>query len=106
MPRVELQTEALMDSKEKKELSETDIKVKFITPAIVNAGWDEIAHIRREITLTPGPTTSMGFLKHGGCAFAERFVFEEHEYGRWLLALPFRILNNPFLYEFRNGVTS
>lgn len=38
-----------MDAKEKKELSESDIKAKFITPAIIKAGWDEIAHIRREV---------------------------------------------------------
>lgn len=44
-----------MDPKEKKELSESDIKAKFITPAIVSAGWDEMTQIRREVTLTPGP---------------------------------------------------
>lgn len=51
-----------MDAKEKKELSESDIKAKFITPAIVKAGWDEIAHIRREVTLTPGPVVVRGSL--------------------------------------------
>jgi len=44
-----------MDSKEKKALSESDIKAKFITPALVKAGWDEMTQIRREVTLTPGP---------------------------------------------------
>ena len=43
-----------MDKKEKKDLSEADIKAKFITPAIVSAGWDEMMQIRREVTLTPG----------------------------------------------------
>lgn len=49
-----------MDSKEKKELSESDIKAKFITPAIVKAGWDEMTQIRREVTLTPGPVVVRG----------------------------------------------
>lgn len=51
-----------MDAKEKKELSESDIKAKFITPAIIKAGWDELAHIRREVTLTPGPVVVRGNL--------------------------------------------
>jgi type I restriction enzyme, R subunit len=51
-----------MDTKEKKELSESDIKAKFITPAIVKAGWDEMVHIRREVTLTPGPVIVRGSL--------------------------------------------
>jgi type I restriction enzyme R subunit len=44
-----------MDKKEKKELSESDIKAKFITPAILDAGWDEMTQLRPEVTLTPGP---------------------------------------------------
>lgn len=51
-----------MDKKEKKELSESDIKAKFITPAIVKAGWDEMTQIRREVTLTPGPVVVRGNL--------------------------------------------
>jgi len=51
-----------MDSKEKKELSESDIKAKFITPALVKAGWDEMTQIRREVTLTPGPVVVRGNL--------------------------------------------
>jgi len=51
-----------MDSKEKKQLSESDIKAKFITPAIVKAGWDEMTQIRREVTLTPGPVIVRGQL--------------------------------------------
>lgn len=51
-----------MDKKEKKELSEADIKAKFITPAIVAAGWDEMTQIRREVTLTPGPVIVRGNL--------------------------------------------
>lgn len=51
-----------MNSKEKKELSEADIKAKFITPAIVKAGWDEMTQLRREVTLTPGPVVVRGNL--------------------------------------------
>ncbi len=44
-----------MDSREKKQLSETDICDLFITPAIKEAGWDSMQQIRREVTLTPRP---------------------------------------------------
>lgn len=49
-----------MNNKEKKELSESDICAKFITPAIIQAGWDEMQQIRREVTLTPGPIVVRG----------------------------------------------
>ena len=49
-----------LSEKEKKELSESDIKAKFITPAIIKAGWNEITQIRREVTLTPGPVIVRG----------------------------------------------
>jgi len=51
-----------MDSKEKKELSETDICDLFITPAIRDAGWEPLRQIRREVTLTPGPIIVRGNL--------------------------------------------
>lgn len=51
-----------MDSKEKNQLSETDICDLFITPAIKNAGWDPYRQIRREVTLTPGPIVVRGKL--------------------------------------------
>lgn len=49
-----------MDKKDKKELSEADIKAKFITPALRDAGWDEMTQIRREVTLTPVPAVVRG----------------------------------------------
>lgn len=55
-------TRGEMEPKEKKQLSESDIKGKFITPAIVNGGWDEMMQIRREVTLTPGPVVVRGNL--------------------------------------------
>jgi len=49
-----------MEKKEKKSLSESDICDLFITPAIKNAGWDQVKQIRREVTLTPGPVVVRG----------------------------------------------
>ena len=49
-----------MESKDKKQLSESDICDLFITPAIRNAGWDAMTQIRREVTLTPGPVVVRG----------------------------------------------
>src|SRR5690606_40416207 len=49
-----------MTDKEKKELGESDICDLFITPAIKDAGWDQLTQIRREVTLTPGPVIVRG----------------------------------------------
>lgn len=49
-----------MDKKDKKDLSEADIRALFITPAIKEAGWEEYRQIRREVTLTPGPVIVRG----------------------------------------------
>ncbi|RLJ21976.1 restriction endonuclease [bacterium endosymbiont of Escarpia laminata] len=49
-----------MDKKDKQQLSEIDICDLFITPAIKNAGWDQMQQIRREVTLTPGPVIVRG----------------------------------------------
>jgi type I restriction enzyme R subunit len=49
-----------MDSKDKKQLSEIDICDLFITPAIKDAGWDQLSQMRREVTLTPGPVIVRG----------------------------------------------
>ena len=38
----------------KKALSETDIRSKFITPAVVKAGWDLHTQIREEVSFTKG----------------------------------------------------
>ncbi len=44
----------------KKELSERDIENIYITPAIINAGWDLSTQIRQNVTLTPGPVIVRG----------------------------------------------
>ena len=38
----------------KKQLTETDIRTKFITPAITNSGWDIKKQIREEVYFTDG----------------------------------------------------
>jgi type I restriction enzyme, R subunit len=38
----------------KKDLSERDICTKYITPAVVNAGWDIQWQIREEVGFTKG----------------------------------------------------
>jgi type I restriction enzyme, R subunit len=45
---------------DKKSLSETDICTKFITPAIVEAGWDLKNQIRQEVYFTNGRIIVMG----------------------------------------------
>ena len=50
----------ILDDINKKELSEIDICDLFITPALKDAGWDQIKQIRREVTLTPGPVIVRG----------------------------------------------
>lgn len=39
---------------DKKQLSEADIRAKFIDPAILKAGWSETIQIYREYTIAPG----------------------------------------------------
>lgn len=39
---------------EKRPLSEADICEKFISPAVVQAGWSEVDQIYREYTIAPG----------------------------------------------------
>lgn len=39
---------------DKRSLSERDICTKFITPALRNAGWDEMLQIREEVSFTKG----------------------------------------------------
>lgn len=70
-----------MDKKEKCKLSEADIKAKFITPAIVNAGWDEMTQVRREVTLTPGPVIVRGNLSSRNKKkkkFADYVLYKEY----------------------------
>lgn len=49
-----------MDSYDKKSLSEMDIRTKFITPAIVSAGWSSFAQMREEYKVTNGRIIARG----------------------------------------------
>jgi len=50
----------------KKSLGERDICSKYITPAIINAGWDMLTQIREEVTLTRGRIIVRGRLHTRG----------------------------------------
>ena len=52
----------------KKQMSEQDIRSKFITPAIVQCGWDLQAQIREEVTFTQGRIIVRGKLVTRGKA--------------------------------------
>lgn len=51
-----------MSTFNKKELTERDICTKFITPAIIQAGWDNNTQIREEVTFTAGRVIVKGKL--------------------------------------------
>jgi len=60
----------------KKNLSESDIKAKFITPAILNSGWDEHTQLGREIFFTDGRIYVKGKLTaRGKRKFADYILF-------------------------------
>ncbi len=51
---------------DKKGLSERDICTKFITPALMQAGWDEMSQIREEVSFTKGRIIVRGKLVSRG----------------------------------------
>lgn len=51
---------------DKTSFSERDICTKFITPALVNAGWDMLSQVREEVTLTRGRIIVRGQLHTRG----------------------------------------
>ena len=60
----------------KKTLSETDIRSKYITPAIVRAGWDLQTQIREEVALTAGKVLVKGSRhKRGPAKFADYILY-------------------------------
>jgi type I restriction enzyme R subunit len=52
----------------KKELSERDICTKFITPALRQAGWDELTQLREEVSFTKGRVIVRGQMVSRGKA--------------------------------------
>lgn len=60
----------------KKDLSEADIKEKFITPAVTKAGWDEHTQLGREIFFTDGRIYVKGKMTaRGKRKFADYILF-------------------------------
>ena len=58
----------------KNHLSEDDISVKFITPSLHKAGWDEETQIRRQVSFTKGRIIVRGKLVSRGKAKKADFV--------------------------------
>lgn len=56
----------MLTPREKKALSEQDICTKFITPAVVQAGWDLDVQVRQEVTFTQGRIIIRGKLTSRG----------------------------------------
>ena len=59
---------------DKRGLSERDICTKFITPALRNAGWDEMLQIREEVSFTKGRIIVRGKLVSRGRAKRADYV--------------------------------
>lgn len=59
---------------DKKNLSETDIRTKYITPAIEAAGWDLLRQVREEVTFTAGRIVVRGRLHTRGKAKRADYV--------------------------------
>ena len=63
----------------KKDLSETDICAKYITPAVIQAGWDEATQIRREVGFTKGRIIVRGKLvTRGKAKRADYVLYYQH----------------------------
>ena len=57
-----------MTDVDKRSLSERDVCTKFVTPALRDAGWDEMSQLREEVTFTNGRITVRGKLVSRGKA--------------------------------------
>jgi len=63
----------------RKSLSESDICAKYITPALIQAGWDEATQIRREVSFTAGRIIVRGKLvTRGRSKRADYVLYYEH----------------------------
>src|SRR3546814_11305631 len=59
---------------DKKPLSERDICTKFISPAVKNAGWDEMTQVREEVSFTKGRIVVRGKMVSRGKAKRADYV--------------------------------
>lgn len=63
----------------KKGLSEADICAKYITPSLIQVGWDEASQIRREVTFTKGRIIVRGKLvTRGKAKRADYVLYYQH----------------------------
>ena len=63
----------------KKALSESDICAKYITPALIQAGWDEGTQLRREVSFTKGRIIVRGKLvTRGKAKRADYVLYYQH----------------------------
>ena len=63
----------------KKSLTEQDIRTKYITPAIKNAGWDEMTQLREEVYFTAGRIQVKGkTVKRGKAKKADYVLYFKH----------------------------
>jgi len=63
----------------KKSLSESDICAKYITPAVIQAGWDDALQIRREVFFTKGRIIVRGKLvTRGKAKRADYVLYYQH----------------------------
>ncbi|MBM2813126.1 MAG: helicase, type site-specific restriction-modification system restriction subunit [Chloroflexi bacterium] len=61
---------------DKKQLSERDICTKFITPALRQAGWDELTQLREEVSFTKGRIIVRGqMVKRGKAKRADYILY-------------------------------
>ncbi len=67
-----------MDKIEKQKLSETDIRTKFITPAITQVGWNVQTQIREEVAITSGKILVRGKkYKRSKAKFADYILYHK-----------------------------
>ncbi len=61
---------------DKKSLTEQDIRTKFITPAILRAGWDKMTQMREDVRLTDGRINVRGRLVSRGKEKRADYILE------------------------------
>ena len=61
---------------DKKSLTEQDIRTKFITPAVLRAGWDKMTQMREDVRLTAGRINVRGRLVSRGKGKRADYILE------------------------------
>ena len=61
---------------DKKSLTEQDIRTKFITPAVLRAGWDKMTQMREDVRLTDGRINVRGRLVSRGKGKRADYILE------------------------------